>query len=318
VDLASDQCTLHYTSESDSIKQFNVCTNTQLPDFVTGLPGPCYAHRILSDGSELVACSTVVEHVSSSGSIVKTYSPGGTGNLFALNLDPDGTSFWTGDVSSGDVWRIDIATGAVLKTFNTGINTALGGLSIVGEITAAVGPPSATITTPPDGASYQVGQVVNANYSCAAGSNGTLQSCVGSVANGSPIDTSTAGPHTFTVTATDTDGQTATAVSHYTVNKVPTFINANPVLVQLSGLKIYLKPSATLYRTSPTAPLAGKTLKFYAGSTFVCQGTTDSNGLASCSGLLPLLQTTLSLGYTATFDGDSTYLPSSGKGPLLK
>jgi hypothetical protein len=38
----------------------------------------------------------------------------------------------------------------------------------------------------------------------------------------------------------------------------------------------------------------------------------------SCSGLVPLLQTTLSLGYTARFDGDTADLPSSARGPLLK
>ena len=135
IDLAADGCTIHYTSEGDAIKAFNVCTNKQLPDVATELPGPCYAHRILADGSELVACSTVVEHVNASGEIIQTYTPGGTGELFALNLDPDGTTFWTGDLSSGEVWRINIATGAVVTTFNAGINTALGGLTIVGEIT---------------------------------------------------------------------------------------------------------------------------------------------------------------------------------------
>src|SRR5437870_5653957 len=39
IDLAADQCTLYYTSEGTSIKRFNVCTNTQLVDFATGLTG---------------------------------------------------------------------------------------------------------------------------------------------------------------------------------------------------------------------------------------------------------------------------------------
>ena len=37
------------------MKQFDVCTNTQLADFATGLPDIAYAHRILSDGTVLVA-----------------------------------------------------------------------------------------------------------------------------------------------------------------------------------------------------------------------------------------------------------------------
>ena len=135
IDLAADGCTIHYTSEGDEIKAFNVCTDEQLPPVATELPGPCYAHRILADGSELVACSSVVEHVNAAGEIIKTYEPGGTGSLFALNLDPDGITFWTGDLFSGEVWRINIATGDVVTTFNAGVFTALGGLTVVGEIT---------------------------------------------------------------------------------------------------------------------------------------------------------------------------------------
>src|SRR5262249_3098699 len=145
IDLASDQCTMHYTSEGSDIKQYNVCTKTQLPAFATGLPGPCYAHRILADGSELVACTTVgehpsavVEHVSAGGVVLHTYAPDSAPlqYLFALNLDPDGTSFWTGDKRTTGVWKIDIATGKILTTFEAGFDELLGGLAIVGEITA--------------------------------------------------------------------------------------------------------------------------------------------------------------------------------------
>ena len=41
IDLAADQCTLRYTSQGSIIHSFNVCTNTQLPDFAAGLTGPC-------------------------------------------------------------------------------------------------------------------------------------------------------------------------------------------------------------------------------------------------------------------------------------
>ena len=181
-------------------------------------------------------------------------------------------------------------------------------------------PPSVTLTTPPNGATYLGGQMVAASYSCQAGAGSTLASsggCVGTVPNGSPIDTSAAGAYTFRVTATDTAGQTTTVTNAYTVIKDPTVLVANPLLVQISGLKIYLKSSATLRRTSPSGPLAGKLIRFYAGTTLICQDTTDSTGLAHCSGALPLLQTLLSLGYTAKFAGDSAYTPAQATGPLL-
>ena len=84
------------------------------------------------------------------------------------------------------------------------------------------GPPSASITNPVDGASYHFAASVNANYSCSAGANGGVlkpgtAGCSGTVPNGSPIDTLTSGPHTFTVTATDTDGRSATATTNYTL-----------------------------------------------------------------------------------------------------
>jgi hypothetical protein len=41
--------------------------------------------------------------------------------------------------------------------------------------------------------------------------------CVGTVPNGQPIDTSTPGTYSFTVTATDTTGNKTTKTRHYTV-----------------------------------------------------------------------------------------------------
>ncbi len=37
--LGSDQCTIYYTSEGPDVKRFNVCTNTQMPNF-NGAPLP--------------------------------------------------------------------------------------------------------------------------------------------------------------------------------------------------------------------------------------------------------------------------------------
>jgi X-Pro dipeptidyl-peptidase len=78
------------------------------------------------------------------------------------------------------------------------------------------GSPVVKIQTPPEGAAYRLGKVVHAQYKCTDALT-TIASCVGTVPRGAPIDTSTAGPHTFTVTATDADGTTTTATTHYTV-----------------------------------------------------------------------------------------------------
>lgn len=139
VDLA-DQCTLRYTSEGGSIKQLNVCSGAQLPNFASGLSSPCYAHRMRPNFEELVACAGLVYRLNSLGGVVQTYQLPGTSLLFALNLDPDNKSFWTADYLNGAVFRVDIATGNVLTQFNAGHQVS--GLAVVGEITAATNVPA--------------------------------------------------------------------------------------------------------------------------------------------------------------------------------
>ena len=81
-----------------------------------------------------------------------------------------------------------------------------------GSVWAFAAPPSIVIDGPSNGATYSRGQAVDADYECSPGvSAGTLAGCSGPVADGQPIDTSTPGAHTFTVTASDTDGATSTA-----------------------------------------------------------------------------------------------------------
>jgi hypothetical protein len=93
--------------------------------------------------------------------------------------------------------------------------------------------------------------------------------------------------------------------------KLHTVLVAKPALLSLVVLHIYGPLSATLSRTSPSAPVAGKVIQFSAGGTPVCQATTNASGVATCSGG-GLLGLTLAGGYTATFAGDAYYAASSG------
>lgn len=85
--------------------------------------------------------------------------------------------------------------------------------------TAPFAPPNApTITAPANGAQLATGQLVDASYSCQDPVGGIgIASCLGPVTTGSPLDTSTPGTHSFTVTATDVNGLTTAATSTYTV-----------------------------------------------------------------------------------------------------
>lgn len=137
IDLADNQCEMFYTSEGSSIKRFDVCTNTQLSDFTTSLARPCFALRIRNDGGVMVACRDQAYLLESTGEISRTYpsSSMGASFLFALNLDPDGKSFWTADYSGGKVYRIDIESGSVITSFDGGKEgPSIAGLAVVGEL----------------------------------------------------------------------------------------------------------------------------------------------------------------------------------------
>jgi len=150
VELLPDQQTLLYTSEGTSVLSFNISTSTQNADLADNLPGAsAYAFRVLPNGNLLVADSTVVVELNASGSQIMTYTPSlAPSTLFALNLDPDGTSFWTADLETGTVYRFDIASGTQLVTFTLPANadgeSEASGLAIFGE--KLVGTNNLTVT----------------------------------------------------------------------------------------------------------------------------------------------------------------------------
>ena len=105
-------------------------------------------------------------------------------------------------------------------------------------------------------------------------------------------------------------------VSMTWVAQAPTSLTATPAVIQVSGLKIYLFDlNATL--TDAAGPVYGQTITFTAGSTFLCTATTNSNGTASCDATVSLLSIVLSLGYKATFAGNSAYGPATAIAGLI-
>jgi CSLREA domain-containing protein len=82
--------------------------------------------------------------------------------------------------------------------------------------------PGISITAPPNGAEYQPGEAVPADYGCTDGGSG-VGSCSGPVASGENIDTASEGPKSFAVTARDDVGNTATRSHDYTVSSITTY-----------------------------------------------------------------------------------------------
>ncbi|HLI50807.1 MAG TPA: choice-of-anchor Q domain-containing protein [Thermomicrobiaceae bacterium] len=92
--------------------------------------------------------------------------------------------------------------------------------------------PAVTITSPANNASYFAGQPAgDVSYSCsdAISNIASTDGCVGTVPNGTPIDTNTVGPHTLSVTATDQAGNTNTQSVSYSVGPLA------PPTLQING-----------------------------------------------------------------------------------
>jgi hypothetical protein len=86
---------------------------------VTGLPGEnayeLQVRGIPPNDETFVADTEGVYQLDSSGNIINSWIFGGADvefPIFAMNFDPDGKSFWTADVSTGDVFKIVIADGS--------------------------------------------------------------------------------------------------------------------------------------------------------------------------------------------------------------
>jgi len=154
IDLAADGCTMFYSDEGAAIHRFNVCTNTALTDFTT--VGPAfYALRILPNGDVLAAAQSSVKRFNSSGTeITPAYTASGEGFFFALNLDPDGTHFWSGGISSGTIYKFNLTpVGQPVLSFSSQISQGggnqLAGVAVFGENIVSNPTPTPTGTVSP-------------------------------------------------------------------------------------------------------------------------------------------------------------------------
>ncbi len=128
-----------------------------------------------------------------------TDSPGAPGDALGMRVAIDGTTLVAGAIGHDIGTRTDAGAAYVFDS-------------------RPPPKPTVKITAPANRSAYVQGQVVDASYSCADAGGPGLAGCAGPVASGAPIDTSTVGSHTFTVTATDTSAQTTTVTVGYVVS----------------------------------------------------------------------------------------------------
>jgi hypothetical protein len=171
----------------------------------------------------------------------------------------------TAELTASDGAFSDYLGSGVGVTGNVIVAGAYGRNSGQGAAYAFVAPlPTVTIATPGSGATYAKGQAVAASYSCAAPTGATITACAGPVASGAPIDTSTLGTHSFTVTASDSDGQTTTQSVSYTV--VPPSVILPPAAVPPSITR--LRQSASVWREGTKLARISRRKRPPVGTTF--------------------------------------------------
>ena len=166
-------------------------------DAAADLPNLDIRAQLLDSGGSPVADSN------DSGSLAAGFDQSLTGGTYFVTVDGTGVGAPSVDPTTGFTEYGSIGQYTISGTANVVVDSAV---------------PTAQITSPADQGTFAGGAVVTADYSCADEPGGSgLDTCTGPVADGDPIDTSTVGPHTFTVTATDYAGNTATATHTYTV-----------------------------------------------------------------------------------------------------
>jgi Calx-beta domain len=142
IELDADQCTLYYTSEDSDVRRFDVCAEQALPHFATGLEPRCYALRQLPDHDLMITCTNRIYRYDQNGAFVREYTRQSLGEtdpdgLYAIQIDPDGQTFWTGGATSGRVVRARLDDGSVVTSFNTGTG-GINGLLIQDEFVSAI------------------------------------------------------------------------------------------------------------------------------------------------------------------------------------
>jgi uncharacterized repeat protein (TIGR01451 family) len=158
--------------------------------------------------------STDIDSTSLTFSIVGSVSNGTLGPVSVATCTPSGSgSSCTATVSYSPASGF---SGGDSFTFRANDGQTNSNIATVMITVRDVTPPAITITSPAANATYQLNASIAASYACLDSGSG-VATCQGTVANGSPIDTSSTGTKIFTVSSSDNLGNTGSMSVTYSV-----------------------------------------------------------------------------------------------------
>jgi hypothetical protein len=146
IDLSTDAKTIYFTNGTGTITQSSV-SSSKTSRFASISGATLYGLRVLpttaqaaTGGLLLVAAvfsgSSNIQLLNSSGTAIMTYSVTGENNFQVLTLDPNGTSFWAGNPTTHNFYRLNFAGGTPKGPFSTGAGGP-SGLCAYGAFSAA-------------------------------------------------------------------------------------------------------------------------------------------------------------------------------------
>jgi hypothetical protein len=139
IDLDASSDTILYTQEGVDIKRVAISNGSDPGNFTTGTAMKAYALQILGEprkGKVLLADSGEVKLYRANGTVEKTYDIPGENFWFSLDVNPDDSTFWAGDLNTGIAYKFTIDSGNLLQILDSGKGgNRLYGIAVFREIT---------------------------------------------------------------------------------------------------------------------------------------------------------------------------------------